>query len=69
METKELRDLSAQDLAQKRASLREEICHLKLKRATSRLENPMKLKETKRDLARVETILREKALQAERGRA
>jgi large subunit ribosomal protein L29 len=41
--------------------LREEITHLKLKRATSRLENPMKLKESKRDLARVETILREKA--------
>jgi large subunit ribosomal protein L29 len=41
MEAKELRDLSAGDLAQKRASLREEICHLKLKRATSRLENPM----------------------------
>lgn len=69
MEAKELRDLSAEDLAQKRMSLREEICHLKLKRATSRLENPMKLKETKRDLARVETILREKALRAERGRA
>ena len=44
MEAKELRDLSADDLAQKLVSLREEICHLKLKRATSRLENPMKLK-------------------------
>jgi large subunit ribosomal protein L29 len=69
MEAKELRGLSADDLAQKRASLREEISHLKLKRATSRLENPMKLKETKRDLARVETILREKSLQGQRGRA
>jgi large subunit ribosomal protein L29 len=69
MEAKELRDLSADDLAQKRASLHEEISHLKLKRATSRLENPMKLKETKRDLARVETILREKSLQGQRGRA
>jgi large subunit ribosomal protein L29 len=61
MEAKELRERSAEDLVQKRASLREEITHLKLKRATSRLENPMKLKETKRDLARLETILREKA--------
>jgi large subunit ribosomal protein L29 len=69
MEAKELRELSADDLTQKRAALREEICHLKLKRATSRLENPMKLKQTKRDLARVETILREKALRAERERA
>jgi len=53
--------MSAADLVQKRQSLREEIGHLKLQRATSRLENPMKLKETKRDLARVETILRERS--------
>jgi large subunit ribosomal protein L29 len=62
MQAKELRDMSIGDLTQKRSELREEIGHLKLKRATSRLENPMKLRETKRDLARVETILREKAL-------
>jgi large subunit ribosomal protein L29 len=66
MEAKELREMSAEDLVQKRAALREEITHLKLKRATSRLENPMKLKETKRDLARLETILREKALRPAR---
>jgi len=61
MEAKELREISAADLIQKRVSLREELGHLKLQRATSRLENPMKLKETKRDLARVETILRERS--------
>ncbi|HWH78890.1 MAG TPA: 50S ribosomal protein L29 [Candidatus Binatus sp.] len=67
METKDLRDMSADDLAQKRVSLREEIGHLMLKRATSRLENPMSLKATKRDLARLETILRERALQSKKG--
>jgi large subunit ribosomal protein L29 len=61
MEAKELREMSAEDLVQKRDALREEIGHLKLKRATSRLENVMKVRETKRDLARVETILREQA--------
>ena len=61
MEAKDLRDMSAEDLSRKRDALREEIVHLKLKKATSRLENPMSLKATKRDLARVETILREKA--------
>ena len=65
MEAKELREMSAGDLTQKRASLREEIGHLKLKRAASRLENPMSLKATKRDLARVETILGEKARQGQ----
>ncbi|HEU4638216.1 MAG TPA: 50S ribosomal protein L29 [Candidatus Binatia bacterium] len=63
MEAKELRDMSSADLARKLSELREEIGHLKLKRATSRLENPMKLRQTKRDLARVETILKEKAVQ------
>jgi large subunit ribosomal protein L29 len=63
MQAKELRDRSANDLEQKRAELHEELGHLKLKRATSRLENPMKLRQTKRDLARVETILREKMLE------
>lgn len=61
MEAKELREMSAEDLVQKRVSLREAIGHLKLQRATSRLENPMKLRETKRDLARVETILRQRS--------
>jgi len=61
MEAKELREMSADDLSQKRSSLREEIGHLKLQRATGRMENPMKLRETKRELARVETILRERS--------
>jgi large subunit ribosomal protein L29 len=63
MEAKEFRDMSSADLERKLSELREEIGHLKLKRATSRLENPMKLRQTKRDLARVETILKEKAVQ------
>jgi large subunit ribosomal protein L29 len=67
MEAKEFREMSSEDLARKRAELREEIAHLKLKRATSRLENPMKLRLTKRDLARIETVVREKALQAGKG--
>jgi large subunit ribosomal protein L29 len=67
MEAKELRELSADDLQQKRTELREEIGHLKLKRATSRLENPMKLRQTKRDLARVETLLRERLLRGQKG--
>ena len=63
MEPKQLREMSGEELAQKRGELKEEIFHLKLRGAPSRLENPMKLKQAKRDLARVETVLREKALQ------
>jgi large subunit ribosomal protein L29 len=67
MEAKELREISAEDLAQKQASLREEMGHVKLQRATGRLENPMKLRQVKKDLARVLTILRERALQGRKG--
>jgi len=69
MQAKELRDLSTEDLEKKRLELREEIGHLKLKRATSRLENPMKLRQTKRDLARVETILRARMIETQKGAA
>ena len=69
MEAKELRDLNVEDLAQKRNELREEIGHLRLKRGTNRLENPMVLRQTKRDLARVETIMQEQALKVKKGAA
>ena len=69
MEAKELREMGLDELTQKRSELREEVGHLRLKKATNRLENPMKLRETKRDLARIETVLREMALQNEKGAA
>jgi large subunit ribosomal protein L29 len=55
-----MREMSTDELARKRGELKEEVFHLRLRRATSRLENPMKLRQTKRDLARVETILKER---------
>ena len=61
MEAKQLREMSPDELSQKRRELKEEIFHLRLRRTTARLENPMKLRETRRDLARVETILRERS--------
>jgi large subunit ribosomal protein L29 len=67
MEVKEIRDMNTDDLIQKRGELRESIFNLKLKRATSRLESPMKLREARKDLARIETILRERELQGARG--
>ena len=43
MEAKQMREMSPNELAQKREDLNEEIFHLKLRLATSQLENPMKL--------------------------
>ena len=67
MEAKQLREMSDEELAQKRTELREEIFHLKLKRATGRLENPMKIRQDRRELARLETVLREKELKRREG--
>lgn len=69
MEAKQMREMSTDELARKRGELKEEIFHLRLRRATSRLENPMKLRQTKRDLARVETILRQRELERARSEA
>ena len=66
MEVKEIRDLGTDELIQRRGELREEIFSLKLKKATSGLENPTKLRATKKDLARLETVLRERELQGAR---
>ena len=67
MPAKELRELGKEELAQKRVELKEEIFHLKLRRATGRLEAPMKLRQNRRELARVETILRERELKGAEG--
>lgn len=66
MRAKELRDLSLDELQQKRTEFKEQIFHLTLRRATGQLENPMKLRQSRHDLARVETVLAERRTPAER---
>jgi large subunit ribosomal protein L29 len=61
MKPRELRDMSDDELRAKAAELTEELFHLRLRRATSQLANPMKPRQTKRDLARVNTVLAERA--------
>ncbi|MGH7165955.1 MAG: 50S ribosomal protein L29 [Nitrospiraceae bacterium] len=59
METKELRNLDETELREKERQLQQEVFHLRFQVATGRVENPMKMRQTRRDLARVKTILRE----------
>ena len=66
MRAKELRDLSPDELRQKRTEFKEQRFHLTLRRATGQLESPMKLRQSRRDLARVETILGEQRRAAEK---
>ena len=61
MSPSEIRDLSDAELETRLRETEEELFMLQLRRATSQLENPMKVREVRRDLARLRTIERERA--------
>ncbi|TKB72777.1 MAG: 50S ribosomal protein L29 [Nitrospira sp.] len=69
MEVKELRDLAEAELAEKEGQLVQELFNLRLQMATGRLENPMKIRDRRRDVARVKTIMRQQAIAKEAGPA
>ena len=60
MKTKELRSLSVDDLLKKDKDIREDLFKLRFKHGIRRLENPAKLSQLKKDIARIETVLVEK---------
>ena len=60
MKPQEVRDLGDAELTAKETELADELFHLRLRRATSQLANPMKAREVKRDLARVKTVRRQR---------
>ncbi len=60
MQSSELRDLSTEELEAKSRELRGELFNVKIKKATGQLENTARLSTLRRDIARAETILREK---------
>ena len=64
MKVNEMRDMSAGELNQKIASLKEELFNLRFQLATGQLENPMRIKEVKKTIARIKTIQREAELKA-----
>jgi large subunit ribosomal protein L29 len=60
MTAQEARDMTADELRARERELTEELFHLRLRRASSQLPNPMKVRETRRSLARVKTVLRQR---------
>ncbi len=60
MKTKDLRQLSVDDLSKKKQELSEDLFKLRFKHGIRRLENSAKLELLKKDIARVQTILAEK---------
>ena len=61
MKTKELRQLSEGELFIKEKELGEELFNLRFQHATGQLDNVMRIPQVKRDIARLKTILKEKA--------
>ena len=61
MKLRELRELGEPELRNRVTELTDELFHLRLRRATSQLPNPMKVRETKRELASVLTLLGQKS--------
>ena len=62
MKAKEIRELSVEELEVKLTDLKKELFNLSLQNATNQLDNPTRISEVKRDIARVNTILREHQL-------
>ena len=63
-ELKELKSGNPQDLTVKLSDLKAELFNLRFQLATGQLENPMRIKEVKKSIAQIKTILREEELKA-----
>jgi large subunit ribosomal protein L29 len=63
MKTRELQELSVDDLKAKLAELAEERFRLRFRSATEAIENPMRFRHLRRDIARVQTLLRARELE------
>ena len=63
MKASEIRELSAEELELKIKELKEELFQLRFQHAINQLDNPMRLKAVKKDIARKKTVLRQRELE------
>ncbi|MTI48329.1 50S ribosomal protein L29 [Sporosalibacterium faouarense] len=62
MKANELREMTGQELNTKLMDLKSELFNLRFQLATGQLDNPMRIKAVRKDIARVKTIMREREL-------
>ena len=62
MELKKIREMSEAELNSELVRMKKDLFNLRFQHVTGQLENTIKMRETKRDIARVKTIIREKEL-------
>jgi large subunit ribosomal protein L29 len=65
MQASELRELSDAELVEKLEEFKEELFNLRFQNVTGQLDNPRRLNQVRRDIARVFTVQRERELHAE----
>ncbi len=66
MKVKEIRNLADIELNQKLADLKAELFNLRLNHATNQLDNPLRMKEVKKTIAKIKTVLKERELGIDR---
>jgi large subunit ribosomal protein L29 len=59
-----VREMSAEELAAKERELQEQLFKLRFQKSIGQLDNALKIRETRRDIARVKTVIRQKRAQA-----
>ena len=64
MKVNDIRKMSVAELETKLVELKKDLFNLRLQHATNHLENPIRIAEVKKDIARVKTIIREQQLTA-----
>ena len=64
MKVNEIRNLSTAELNEKVAGLKEELFNLRFQLATGQLENPMRIREVKKTIARIKNVQREEELKS-----
>ena len=62
MELKKMREMTEVELTAELEKMKKELFNLRFQHVTGQLENPVKMREVKRNIARVKTIIREKQL-------
>ncbi|MGE5236365.1 MAG: 50S ribosomal protein L29 [Acidobacteriota bacterium] len=65
MKARELRDKSIEELRRSESDLREQLFKLRFQKATGQIENPVKIRLVRKDIARVQTILAQRLKEAE----
>ena len=69
MRAEKIREMSAEDLKTKARELQEQLFRLRFQKSIGQLDNPLKVRATRRDIARVKTVLKEKSAAAARSLA